>query len=200
MANAVVTGPVATGRDAPQAFDPPPFRARSGVPHRGRDGSIVLGYSNKQHDGFLGHSYLGAWVNLGAATDTSDLKNDYGPVRLTVAGETIDTGDVHVGSLIGDHSKTAIHTRLNTGTVVGVCCNVLGPNFRRRRSPASLGVERGSGASIASTRRSRSPASWCNGAASSWAPRPRRCCAPSIGRVRWLGRTSSAPRDVTVEP
>jgi UDP-N-acetylglucosamine diphosphorylase/glucosamine-1-phosphate N-acetyltransferase len=100
------------------------------------DGSIVLGWSNKQHDGFLGHSYLGAWVNLGAATDTSDLKNDYGPVRVDIAGETVDTGDRHVGSLIGDHTKTAIHTRLNTGSVIGVACNVLGASFPPKAVPS----------------------------------------------------------------
>lgn len=139
MANSVVTGPVAVGRDG--RLKPltrlsttslgPVCRVGGEV-----DGCIVLGWSNKQHDGFLGHSYLGAWVNLGAATDTSDLKNDYGSVRVTLRGETIDTGDVHVGSLIGDHTKTAIHTRLNTGTVVGVSCNVLGPDFPPKAIPS----------------------------------------------------------------
>ncbi|MFN8178249.1 MAG: putative sugar nucleotidyl transferase [bacterium] len=139
MANAVVTGPVAIGRDG--RVKPlgrvsatslgPVCRVGGEV-----DGCILLGFSNKQHDGFLGHSYLGAWVNLGAATDTSDLKNDYGPVRVTLGGETIDTGDMHVGSLIGDHTKTAIHTRLNTGTVLGVCCNVLGADFPPKSVPS----------------------------------------------------------------
>jgi hypothetical protein len=100
------------------------------------DGCIVLGWSNKQHDGFLGHSYLGAWVNLGAATDTSDLKNDYGFVRIKLAGRTVDTQSRHVGSLIGDHSKTAIHTSLNTGTVIGVSANVFGVGFPPKEVPS----------------------------------------------------------------
>jgi UDP-N-acetylglucosamine diphosphorylase/glucosamine-1-phosphate N-acetyltransferase len=100
------------------------------------DASIVQGWSNKQHDGFLGHSYVGCWVNLGAATDTSDLKNDYGLVRLTIAGEVRDTGSRHVGSLIGDHAKTAIHTRLNTGTVIGVSANVFCVGFPDRETPS----------------------------------------------------------------
>jgi UDP-N-acetylglucosamine diphosphorylase/glucosamine-1-phosphate N-acetyltransferase len=139
MAGAAVAGPLAAGADClirPLAR----LRASSLGPMcrvGGEvEGSVVLGWSNKQHDGFLGHSYLGAWVNLGAATDTSDLKNDYGPVRVTVAGETIDTGERHVGSLIGDHTKTAIHTRLNTGSVIGVACNVLGADFPPKCVPS----------------------------------------------------------------
>jgi UDP-N-acetylglucosamine diphosphorylase/glucosamine-1-phosphate N-acetyltransferase len=139
FSGAVLTGPLAIGPDCrikPLArvsatSAGPACRIGGEV-----DGSIVLGHSNKQHDGFLGHSYLGAWVNLGAATDTSDLKNDYGPVRVTVAGETIDTGERHVGSLIGDHTKTAIHTRLNTGSVIGVGCNVLGADFPPKAIPS----------------------------------------------------------------
>jgi len=98
--------------------------------------SIVQGYSNKQHDGFLGHSYLGCWVNLGAATDTSDLRNDYGDVTLILAGKPVPTGRRGVGSLIGDHTKTAIHTRLNTGSVIGVSANVLAPDFPDRETPS----------------------------------------------------------------
>jgi UDP-N-acetylglucosamine diphosphorylase/glucosamine-1-phosphate N-acetyltransferase len=89
------------------------------------ESSILQGYSNKCHDGFLGHSYLGAWVNLGAGTQTSDLRNDYGTVSLTVAGEKVDSGLTKVGSFIGDHTKTGLGTLLNTGTVVGAFCNLL---------------------------------------------------------------------------
>ncbi|MCP4246788.1 MAG: hypothetical protein GY778_07040 [bacterium] len=81
--------------------------------------SIVHGHSNKYHDGFLGHAYVGEWVNLGAQTTNSDLKNDYSNVSLTVAGVPIDTGSPKVGSFIGDHVKTSIGTLLNTGTTVG---------------------------------------------------------------------------------
>ncbi|NNM34063.1 MAG: hypothetical protein HKO53_13400, partial [Gemmatimonadetes bacterium] len=88
--------------------------------------TIVLGYSNKAHDGFLGHAVLGRWVNLGAMTTNSNLKNNYGPVRLDVAGKTIDTGMIKVGSFLGDHVKTGIGTLLNTGTVIEAASNVFG--------------------------------------------------------------------------
>ena len=89
--------------------------------------SVFQGYANKSHDGFVGHSVLGPWVNLGAGTTTSNLKNTYGPVRLDVDGERIETGRLNVGSLIGDHAKTAIGTLLATGTVISVGANVFGP-------------------------------------------------------------------------
>lgn len=85
---------------------------------------VFLGYANKAHDGFVGHSVIGRWANLGAGTITSNLKNTYGPVRLDVAGSAIETGLTHVGSLIGDHAKTAIGTLLATGTVIGAGANV----------------------------------------------------------------------------
>jgi UDP-N-acetylglucosamine diphosphorylase/glucosamine-1-phosphate N-acetyltransferase len=88
--------------------------------------SVFLGYANKSHDGFLGHSVLGPWVNLGAGTTTSNLKNTYGTVSLEVAGERIATGRQFLGSLIGDHAKTAIGTLLPTGTVIGAGANVFG--------------------------------------------------------------------------
>jgi UDP-N-acetylglucosamine diphosphorylase / glucose-1-phosphate thymidylyltransferase / UDP-N-acetylgalactosamine diphosphorylase / glucosamine-1-phosphate N-acetyltransferase / galactosamine-1-phosphate N-acetyltransferase len=88
--------------------------------------SIIHAYSNKYHDGFLGHAYLCEWVNLGAMTTNSDLKNDYGSVSLYVKGELFDTGDGKVGSFIGDHTKTSIGTLLNTGTIVGMMSNVVG--------------------------------------------------------------------------
>jgi UDP-N-acetylglucosamine diphosphorylase/glucosamine-1-phosphate N-acetyltransferase len=82
--------------------------------------SIIQGYSNKYHDGFLGHAYVGEWVNLGALTTNSDLKNDYSSVAVSLDGkETIDTGSTKVGSLIGDHTKTSIGTLFNTGSYVG---------------------------------------------------------------------------------
>jgi len=82
--------------------------------------SIIQGYSNKYHDGFLGHAYVGEWVNLGALTTNSDLKNDYSSVSVILDGRTpIDTGSTKVGSLIGDHAKTSVGTLLNTGSYVG---------------------------------------------------------------------------------
>jgi UDP-N-acetylglucosamine diphosphorylase / glucose-1-phosphate thymidylyltransferase / UDP-N-acetylgalactosamine diphosphorylase / glucosamine-1-phosphate N-acetyltransferase / galactosamine-1-phosphate N-acetyltransferase len=82
--------------------------------------SIIQGYSNKYHDGFLGHAFVGQWVNLGALTTNSDLKNDYSEVKISLDGRTqISTGSTKVGALIGDHAKTSIGTLLNTGACVG---------------------------------------------------------------------------------
>lgn len=87
--------------------------------------SILHGYANKYHDGFLGHSYVCPWVNLGALSTNSDLKNDYSTVRVPLWGEAIDSGSTKVGCFIGDHSKTAICSLFNTGTSVGVMSMVL---------------------------------------------------------------------------
>jgi UDP-N-acetylglucosamine diphosphorylase/glucosamine-1-phosphate N-acetyltransferase len=89
--------------------------------------SVFQGFANKSHDGFVGHSVIGQWVNLGAGTTTSNLKNTYGPVRLDVAGGRIETGRLNLGTLFGDHAKTAIGSMLATGTVVGAGANVFGP-------------------------------------------------------------------------
>jgi UDP-N-acetylglucosamine diphosphorylase/glucosamine-1-phosphate N-acetyltransferase len=89
------------------------------------EASILHGYVNKYHDGFLGHSYLCPWVNLGAETTTSDLKSDYSPVAVPLEGEPIDTGLTKVGSFIGDHTKTALGCLFNTGSSIGVWCTIL---------------------------------------------------------------------------
>jgi UDP-N-acetylglucosamine diphosphorylase/glucosamine-1-phosphate N-acetyltransferase len=89
-------------------------------------GSVFLGYANKSHDGFVGHSVVGQWVNLGAGTTTSNLKNTYGPVRLDIGGMRIESGRLNLGTLFGDHAKTAIGTMLGTGTVVSAGANVFG--------------------------------------------------------------------------
>ena len=91
--------------------------------------TIIHSYSNKQHDGFLGHSYIGSWINLGADTNNSDLKNNYKTVKVYIDGELVDSGSPFVGLFMGDHSKSGINTMFNTGTVVGVACNVYGANF-----------------------------------------------------------------------
>jgi len=88
--------------------------------------SILQGYSNKYHDGFLGHAYVGEWVNLGALTTNSDLKNDYSTVSVMLDGrKSIDTGSTKVGALIGDHVKTSIGTLLNTGSYVGAMALIM---------------------------------------------------------------------------
>ncbi|MBI3963968.1 MAG: hypothetical protein HY341_03125 [Candidatus Kerfeldbacteria bacterium] len=88
--------------------------------------SIMLPFSNKQHDGHLGHAVVGSWCNLGAGTTNSDLKNSYGTVSVTVNGERRDTGQQFVGCLLGDHVKTGIGTMLTTGTIIGPVTNVYG--------------------------------------------------------------------------
>lgn len=100
------------------------------------EATIIHSYSNKQHDGFLGHSYLGAWVNCGAGTVTSDLKNNYSSVKVYVNGEPVDSGLQFVGVTIGDHSKTAINSTFNTGTVVGVSSNIFGTGFPPKYVPS----------------------------------------------------------------
>ena len=96
---------------------------------------IVLGHSNKAHDGFIGHSMLGRWVNIGAGTTTSNLKNSYGNVQVECARGTRDTGLQFLGSLIGDHAKLAIGTRLMAGTIVGAGASVFGDHAPDKHVP-----------------------------------------------------------------
>ena len=95
--------------------------------------SVLLGYSNKGHDGFLGNSVLGEWCNLGADTNNSNLKNNYAEVKLWSyqSERFINTGLQFCGLIMGDHSKCGINTMFNTGTVVGVSANVFGAGFPR---------------------------------------------------------------------
>ena len=91
------------------------------------EGSIFLEYSNKHHTGFVGHSYIGQWVNFGALTTTSDLKNNYSPINLQRGlSLTESSGLKFLGSIVGDHVKFGIGTLLNTGTIVGLGCNIFG--------------------------------------------------------------------------
>lgn len=88
--------------------------------------SIFHAYVNKAHEGFIGHSYIGGWVNFGALTTNSDLKNNYSNIRLIVDGKDIDSGLMKVGSFVGDHTRFGIGTLLNTGINIGVSCNIFG--------------------------------------------------------------------------
>lgn len=97
--------------------------------------SICLGYMNKQHDGHIGHAYLGRWVNLGAGTTNSDLKNNYGSIRIRTADGEVDTGELKLGSLIGDHVKTGIGLLLDTGTVIGAGSNLYGTTMPPKYVP-----------------------------------------------------------------
>ncbi|HWR83427.1 MAG TPA: putative sugar nucleotidyl transferase [Candidatus Deferrimicrobium sp.] len=90
------------------------------------EGSVFQAYVNKYHAGFIGHSYVGQWVNFGAMTTNSDLKNNYSPIRVTLNGSVVDCGSIKVGSFIGDHTKFGIGTLLTTGITIGACCNIFG--------------------------------------------------------------------------
>ncbi len=100
--------------------------------------SVVLGYSNKAHDGFLGNSVIGEWCNIGADTNTSNLKNNYADVKIWdfASGRFKDTGETFCGLIMGDHSKSGINTMFNTGTVVGVSANIYGSGFPRNFVPS----------------------------------------------------------------
>ncbi|MGC4021102.1 MAG: GlmU family protein [Cyclobacteriaceae bacterium] len=100
--------------------------------------SVLFGYSNKAHDGFLGNSVLGEWCNLGADTNTSNLKNNYDNVRLWSYSKKsfVDIGSPNCGLIMGDHSKAGINTMFNTGTVVGVSSNIFGAGYPRNFVPS----------------------------------------------------------------
>lgn len=93
------------------------------------DTSIIHAYSSKQHDGFLGNSYLGEWVNLGADCNTSNLKNTYGTVSVQLNNKQINTGQIFLGLLCGDHTKAGINTMFTTGTITGIFANIVGGGF-----------------------------------------------------------------------
>lgn len=90
------------------------------------EASVIEPYTNKQHHGFLGHSYLGSWINLGAGTCNSDLKNTYGKINITYGEQKVATEMQFLGCFIGDYSKTAINTSIFTGKVIGVCSMMYG--------------------------------------------------------------------------
>lgn len=100
--------------------------------------SVIFGYTNKAHDGFLGNSVIGEWCNLGADTNNSNLKNNYAEVRLWNYSKEqfIQTGRQFCGLVMADHAKTGINTMFNTGTVVGVSANIFGPGFPRNFVPS----------------------------------------------------------------
>jgi len=97
--------------------------------------TIIQGYSNKQHQGFLGHSYIGEWVNLGAGTTNSDLKNNYSNVSIITPDGKIKTGMRFLGLIAGDHTKSAINTSFNTGTLVGPFVNIVSSGFPPKYIP-----------------------------------------------------------------
>jgi len=135
MANAVIKGPVYIGKKSKIKIGAKIYEGTSigKVCKVGGEveESIIQAYSNKQHDGFLGHAYLGEWVNIGADTNNSDLKNNYDFVKAYSYSQNklISTQMQFFGLLMGDHSKTGINTTFNTGCVVGIGCNLFGSHL-----------------------------------------------------------------------
>jgi len=107
--------------------------------------SVLFGYSNKAHDGYLGDSVLGEWCNLGAGTSNSNLKNTGGPVRVwNQETNTYELAGNKCGLLMGDYSRSAVNTSFNTGTIVGVSCNVFGSGLTPKHIPSfTWGVDAG---------------------------------------------------------
>lgn len=135
MAGALIQGPVSIGRNAVLKMGAKIYGDTTIGPWCKVGGElhnvVFQSYSNKAHDGFLGNSAIGEWCNLGADTNNSNLKNNYSSVRLTdmETGKEYDTGQQFCGTIMGDHSKTAINTMLNTGTVCGVSSSIVSGTF-----------------------------------------------------------------------
>ncbi len=94
--------------------------------------TIFHGYSNKTHDGFIGDSYIGEWVNLGANTNNSNLKNNYSKIKFNFSDKVIDTDKLFLGVMIGDFSRTGISTMINTGSYFGLGANIFGSGFQNK--------------------------------------------------------------------
>jgi UDP-N-acetylglucosamine diphosphorylase/glucosamine-1-phosphate N-acetyltransferase len=142
MDGCVVRGPLALCEHAALKMAAKVYGPTTLGPHCKAGGElnnvVMFGYSNKAHDGFLGNSVIGEWCNLGADTNNSNLKNNYGNVDVFSyrEGKSVDTGLQFCGLLMGDHSKCGINTMFNTGTVVGVSANIFGADFPPKFIPS----------------------------------------------------------------
>lgn len=142
MEGATIRGPFSLGEHSEVKMQAKIYGATTIGPHCKVGGeinnSVIFGYSNKAHDGFLGNSVIGEWCNLGADTNNSNLKNDYSEVKLwNYALQLFEgTGLQFCGLMMGDHSKCGINTMFNTGTVVGVFANIFGAGFPRQFVPS----------------------------------------------------------------
>lgn len=142
MEGSLIRGPFALGDDSVVKMGAKIYGPTTIGPHCKVGGevnnSVIFGYSNKAHDGFLGNSVIGEWCNLGADTNNSNLKNNYAEVKLwSYETERFEkTGLQFCGLMMGDHSKCSINTMFNTGTVVGVSANIYGSNFPRNFIPS----------------------------------------------------------------
>lgn len=142
MEGSMIRGPFSLGGHASVKMGCKVYGPTTVGPHSRVGGeisnSVIFGYSNKGHDGFLGNSVLGEWCNLGADTNNSNLKNNYSNVKVWsyVEKDYVDTGLQFCGLIMGDHSKSGINTMFNTGTVVGVSSNVYGSGFPPKFIPS----------------------------------------------------------------
>ncbi|MDD3667967.1 MAG: GlmU family protein [Bacteroidales bacterium] len=142
MQGAVVRGPFAMGEHAVLKFNAKIYVGTTIGPYAKVGGEldsvVIFGYSNKAHDGFIGHSVIGEWCNLGADTNASNLKNTYDEVRLYDIEKStfVPTGQVFCGTIFGDHSKCGINVMFNTGTVVGISSNIYGAGYQRNFIPS----------------------------------------------------------------
>ena len=149
MEGAIIRGPFALGEGACLKMGAKVYGATSIGPYCVAGGeiknSVLFGYSNKAHDGYLGDSVIGEWCNMGAGTTNSNLKNNAGEVKVWTPKGLVSAG-MKCGVMMGDFSRTAINTSINTGTVIGVCCNVFGngltPKYIPNFSWGSEGVKR----------------------------------------------------------
>ena len=149
MAGALLRGPLAVGAHATVRMGARIYGATCIGPHckvGGEVANVVFhSYSNKAHEGYVGNSAIGQWVNLGADTTASNLKMTYGTVKLLdwPTGLEVDSGEQFIGTIMGDHCKTGINTMLNTGTVCGVSSIVVGAGFPARAIPSFKWVQPG---------------------------------------------------------
>ncbi len=142
MEGAVVRGPFALGEHGVLKLNAKIYGGTTIGPYAKVGGEldsvVIFGYSNKAHDGFIGHSVIGEWCNIGADTNASNLKNTYDEVRLyDIEKNTfVPTGQVFCGTIFGDHSKCGINVMFNTGTVVGISSNIYGAGYQRNFIPS----------------------------------------------------------------
>jgi len=142
MAGAKIQGPAVIGEHSKVKMDAKIYHGTTIGPVCKVGGeihnSIFHSYSNKGHDGYVGNSLFGQWCNLGADTNTSNLKNNYSEIHITdwQSGDQINTGQQFLGTVMGDHTKTAINTQLNTGTLCGVSCNIFSSDFPPKLIPS----------------------------------------------------------------
>ena len=142
MEGAVVRGPFAMGEHSVLKLNAKIYGGTTIGPYAKVGGEldsvVIFGYSNKAHDGFIGHSVIGEWCNLGADTNASNLKNTYDEVRLYDIEKStfVPTGQVFCGTIFGDHSKCGINVMFNTGTVVGISSNIYGAGYQRNFIPS----------------------------------------------------------------